>query len=208
MHLYRFSPIRSKEALMEAIYHTHFESYKMCKQSFGEYFPNRGNIGIFCHYDDEYEYLTKLRKEMTESSVNFNQKYFKLRKPIVIPARDEVPETTYEFLYIRRPDPYRHHVGDLDFYLEDDEYAELKKSMLDGRKIKGARVFDRPELCIAVNPQIVCQIQEGVDDKSSRKPKLQQAHCRDIQRGKKCDGQEKIFGRGFCCVRRFHEKKK
>jgi len=146
MKLYRFSPIKSKEKLLESIKHIHFESYKLCKQSFGEYFTNAENMGVFCHYDKEYEFLTKIRKELTEESDNINQKYFKLHNPIVIPAKGDVPETTYSYLYIRKPDPYRYHVGDDDFYLKPDEYTQLKQSMIDGKKIKGARVFDRPDL--------------------------------------------------------------
>jgi len=146
MKLYRFSPIKSKEELFEAIKHIHFECHKLCMQSFGEYFPNAGNMGVFCHYDDEYEFLTKLRKELTEFSDNVNQKYYRLHKPIVIPAKGGVPETTYTHLYIRRPDPYRHHVGNVDFYLEPEEYKKLKNSMLAGKKIEGARVFERPDL--------------------------------------------------------------
>ncbi len=146
MKLYRFSPIKSKEELIEAIKHTHFECYKLCKQSFGEYLPNAGNLGIFCHYEDEYEFLTGLRKEMTEASDNVNQKYFRLHEPIVIPAEDDVPETTYTYLYIRKPDPYRSQVGDVDFYLEPEKYNELKQEMLNGKQLKGARVFDRPDL--------------------------------------------------------------
>lgn len=146
MKLYRFSPIKTKEELFEAIKHIHFECYRLCKQSFGEYLPNAGNIGVFCHYDDEYEYLTGLRKEMTETSDNFNQKYFRLHEPIIIEAKDDVPETTYAYLYIRKPDPYRSHVGDVDFYLKPEEYQKLKKEMLEGTEVKGARVFDRPDL--------------------------------------------------------------
>lgn len=147
MKLYRFSPIKNKEELVEAIKHTHFECYKLCKQSFGRYLPNAGNIGIFCHYDDEYDFLTKIRKELTEASNNFNQKYFLLHEPIVVPANGDIPETTYTYLYIRRPDPYRSQVGDVDFYLPQTEYNELKQQMLEGKKqLKGARVFDRPDL--------------------------------------------------------------
>lgn len=146
MKLYRFSPIKSKEELLEAIKHTHLECYKLCKQSFGYHLPNAGNIGIFCHYDEEYEYLTDLRKEMTEASDNFNQKYFRLHEPITIPAQDDVPETIYTYLYTRKPDPYRSHVGDVDFYLEPEKYKNLKQDMLNGKKVKGARVFDRPDL--------------------------------------------------------------
>lgn len=66
--------------------------------------------------------------------------------PVVIPAQDDDPETTYTHLYIRKPDPYRHQVGDVDFYLELEKYAELKQSLLDGNVIKGARVFPRNDL--------------------------------------------------------------
>ncbi len=146
MRLYRFSPIEDKARLEEAIKHTHFACYALCKQALGKYLPNAGNMGIFCHYDKEYEVLTKIREELTKPSDNWNQKYFRLHKPIVIPPEEDVPETTYTHLYIRKPDPYRHHVGDVDFYLEPEEYAKLKQSLLDGAVIKGARVFPRPDL--------------------------------------------------------------
>lgn len=146
MKLYRFSPIKNQQELVEAITHTHFECYKLCKQSFGYYLPNAGNMGIFCHYNEEYDLLTGIRKELTESTDNINQKYFRLHKPIIIPAKDDVSETTYTYLYIRRPDPYRSQVGDVDFYLEPDKYQELKQEMLNGKEVIGARVFDRPDL--------------------------------------------------------------
>lgn len=101
---------------------------------------------MFCHYDEEHEWLVGIRKELTEESDNLNQKYFRWHRPIVISARDGVPETSHTYLYIRRPDPYRHHVGDIDFYLEPEKYAELKQMLLAGKKIKGARAFERPDL--------------------------------------------------------------
>jgi len=146
MKLYRFSPIENKEQLLEAVQHIHFACYELCKQSFGEYLPNAGNMGVFCHYDDEYERLVAIRKEITEPSDNPEQKYFALYEPIVIAAKDGVPQTAYTHLYIRRPDPYRHHVGDVDFYLEPEQYDELKQSLLNGKQIKGARVFPRNDL--------------------------------------------------------------
>lgn len=146
MKLYRFSPIKSKAELFKAIEFTHFACYKLCRQSFGRYLPNAGNIGIFCHYDEEYELLTKIRKEITKPSDNINQKYFRLLRPIVIKKKSDVPETTYTYLYIRRPDPYRHHVGDVDFYLPEIEYKQLKQSLQNGKIIKGARIFDRADL--------------------------------------------------------------
>lgn len=101
----------------------------------------------FCHYDDEYAFLTKLREEMTDSSESVYGKYFLLRKPIVIPAKGDIPETTYRYLYIRKPDQNKHQVGDIDFYLEPEKYAKLKRSLLDGKVVIGARVLpNRPDL--------------------------------------------------------------
>ncbi len=146
MKLYRLSPIEDKEQLFDAIRYTHFACHKLCKQSFGAYLPNAGNIGIFCHYEAEYERLVAIRKKITEPSDNPDQKYFKLHEPIVVPTQDNVPETTYTHLYIRRPDPYRHYVGDVDFYLEQQQYDELKQSLIDGKQIKGARIFPHNDL--------------------------------------------------------------
>lgn len=146
MKLYRFSPIQNKEQLLEAIKHTHYECYKLCKQSFGYSLPNAGNIGIFCHYDDEHTHLIEIRKQLTEVSDNVNQKYFRLHTPIVVEANGDIPETIYTHLYIRKPDPYRSQVGDVDFYLEPDTYTQLKQELLAGKQMKGARVFDRQDL--------------------------------------------------------------
>ena len=146
MKLYRFSPIKSKKRLLEAINYIHFESYKLCKQTFGKYLQNAGNIGIFCHYDDEFVLLKKIREELTEPAQDPNQKYFILHNPIIIPTKNDVPETIYTHLYIRKPDPYRHHVGDVDFYLELEEYKKLKQSLMDGKIMPTARIFERPDL--------------------------------------------------------------
>ena len=146
MKLYRFSPIPSSEGLFEAIKWVHFECYKLCQQTLGKYLQNSGNIGIFCHYEEEFITLRKIREKLTEPFDNPNQKYFQLHNPIVIPAHGDIPETTYTHLYIRKPDPYRHQVGDIDFYLEPTKYKELKQSILSGVKMKGARVFPRPDL--------------------------------------------------------------
>lgn len=146
MQLYRFSPIKKHAEMLAAIEYMHFEAFRLCKQTFGHYLPVAGNVGIFCHYQDEGESLTKLREELTESSVSFNQKYFKLHEPIVIPVKGDVPETKYTFLYIRQPDPYRHHVGDIDFYLPEDEYRSLKVEMENGKELPHARLFPSPRL--------------------------------------------------------------
>ena len=146
MKLYRYSPIQSTEALYEAIKFVHEACHTLCKQSFDRYLPNVGNVGIFCHYEREYEFLTTLRKEMTVPAENADQKYFVLHEPIIFQASDDIPETTYTHLYIRKPDPYRHHVGDIDFYLSQEEYSVLKQSLTDGQQIEGARIFPRNDL--------------------------------------------------------------
>jgi len=146
MKLYRFSPIKNEQELLEAIKHTHFGCFELCKKAFCRYFSVAGNIGVFCHYDGEYKFLTDLRKKLAEESDNLNQKYFRLHKPIVIPARGDIPETTYTYLYIRRPDQYRAQVGDVDFVIGDKECVELKESLQKGSQINGAKIFDRPDL--------------------------------------------------------------
>ena len=146
MSLYTFSPIKTHDELIKAVEFTHFGCYQLCKQAFGDFLPNAGNIGIFSHYDDEYEILLNLRKEMTEPTDNINQKYFRLHEPITVATKDDVPETTYTYLYVRKPDPYRHQVGDVDFYLPSKKYEQLKASLDRGEVIKGARIFPREDL--------------------------------------------------------------
>jgi hypothetical protein len=138
--------METKDQLFEAIEYIHFACYELCQQSFGKSLPNSGNVGVFCHYDNEYDTLTEIRKQLTEPSDNPSQKYFKLHEPITIPAKDKVPETVYTHLYIRRPDIYRAQVGDIDFYLEQSNYDELKQSLINGMEVKGARVFPRNDL--------------------------------------------------------------
>lgn len=146
MKPFRFSPIKNKEELFNAIEYIHFETHRLCKQNLGFLLPVAGNIGVFCHYEDEFNDLIKLRKELTDININWNQKYFKLYNPIIIPAKDDIPETKYTFLYIRKPDVNMPLVGDADFYLEPDNYKEFKQSVISGKFDKGVKVFERPDL--------------------------------------------------------------
>jgi hypothetical protein len=147
MKPFRFSPIQNKEQMMEAIEHIHFSSHTLCKQAMGRYLPVAGNVGVFCHFDEEYGFLTTLQKEITNLSENVYGKYFRLHTPIVIPAKGDIPETTYTYLYIRKPDPNKSEVGDIDFFLEPERYVEFKQSLLDGNVVKGARALpNRPDL--------------------------------------------------------------
>lgn len=142
---YRFSPIQSKEQLLNAIQYVHFACFELCKRVFGTYLPVSGNIGIFCHYNDEYERLTDIRQELTDESRNWNRKYYRLHEPITIPAKGDIPETTYTYLYIRRPD---HHTeaGDVDFVLKKEKFPQLKKAGEAKECINGVELFYRPDL--------------------------------------------------------------
>lgn len=142
MKLYRFSPIKNKEELVDAIRYTHFASFELCKRAFGKYLPVAGNIGIFCHYKEEFEFLAKLRKELTDSNISFNGKYFLLHEPIIIEAENGIPKTTYEYLYIRQPDRFRPQVGDVDFVIEKSEYGKIQ----DLKEVNKVEIFNRPDL--------------------------------------------------------------
>jgi hypothetical protein len=146
MKPFRFSPIKNKTELLKAIEYIHLGAHKMCKQNLGYLLPVAGNIGVFCHYPEEFEQLTEIRKVMTDIDDNWNQKYFRLHEPIVIPAQNEIPETTYRYLYVRKPDEKSPNVGDADFYLEPIKYKELKQKVISGKFETGLRIFERTDL--------------------------------------------------------------
>lgn len=141
MKLYRYSPIKTQSQLLEALKYTHLVSLRLCKKVLGEYLPVAGNFAIFCHYGNEFEYLTDLRKHLTREVVHFNNKYFQLIEPIIIPIEDGMPETTYEFMYVRRADPYRGQVGDVDFVMDPKKFAEFVGSLKAGKQVPGARII-------------------------------------------------------------------
>ncbi len=146
MKLFRFSPIQNENELQNAITHIHIVCHALCKQSFGKYLPVAGNIAIFCHYDDEFSFLSKLQESLTDHTKAIFNKYYQLHSPIVIPPQGNIPETTYTHLYIRKPDPYRSHVGDMDFLLDQASYIKQKHILLGGIGIRGARVFPRTDV--------------------------------------------------------------
>lgn len=170
MKLYRFSPVTTHADLLEAIRHIHVECFKLCKASLGQYLPIAGNVGFFCHYDEEYKVLTELRKKLTEESDNVNQKYFRLHEPIVIPAEGDIPETTYTHLYIRQPDIYRAQTGDVDFVMDSERYQKTKASLQAGEVIPGARIFPRADLDMIelYNPDVDALGYVSVDEETEK----------------------------------------
>lgn len=145
MGLYRFSPIASEAELYKVIEYLHKTCHELCFDVFGKYLPVAGNVGIFSHYDNEFADLSKLRSALTAGVPNYNNKYFKLLEPITISAQGDIPEATYEFLYIRNPDPYRSQVGDVDFMLNPSEHEVFKRGLTTNEFHNKARIFSRPE---------------------------------------------------------------
>jgi hypothetical protein len=145
MGAYRFSPIADEAELRQAVGYLHTACYELCLQSLGVALDVLGNVGVFTHYEAEYERLTVIRRELTFDSDNPDTKYFVLREPIVIDQSGRIPEGVYTHLYIRRPDPYRHHVGDIDFVVGNQYYDKLRTSV-SAEELVGARVFPRADL--------------------------------------------------------------
>jgi len=151
MKLYRFSPIKSEDELMEVIKYLHVSCSKLCFKILGKYLPVAGNIGIFSHYDQEFEELKRIQEKITLKPDEYNNKYLVLKNPIEINLDIGINEGIYEYLYVRNADPYRHHVGDVDFYLNEKEYFELKKNV-ELNRIKGARYLDRLDMIELFDP--------------------------------------------------------
>ncbi|MFA5155050.1 MAG: hypothetical protein WC453_01305 [Patescibacteria group bacterium] len=143
---FRFSPIKSEAELRKAIEYTHIACFQLCQLALGRYLPVAGNIGIFCHDDDEFIFLTALREKLTDRNDNWNQKYFRLHESITIPARGDLPETTYTYLYIRRPDPKSPQIGDVDFVIDSEEHRRLQSLAELGERMNGIDLLYRPDL--------------------------------------------------------------
>lgn len=123
----------------------HTACHTLCYQTFGRYLPVSGNVGIFTHYEEEYDYLLSVRDNLVEPGINYKQKYFKLKNPITIDVQNDVPAATYSLLYIRQPDPYRAQVGDIDFVLSQPEHESFASALALDKFHSGARLFHRPE---------------------------------------------------------------
>lgn len=145
MKLYRYSPIKSPESMLDTLFHVHTSAHALCEQTFGTYFPVEGNIVIFTHYPEEFEFLTTLRNELCNPAVVERQKYYELKEPIYFETTSGTPFATYTHLYIRRPDPYRLQVGDLDFRVSEYKYSSLKTKAERG-ELPYARVFPEKRL--------------------------------------------------------------
>ncbi len=146
MPTFPMSPILHEDQLHHALAHIHKACHTLCFQTLHTYLPVAGNIGIFSHSEEEYEALTTIQANLTDSLDAVYGKYYRLHSPISIQINGEIPSAIYTHLYIRKPDPNKPQIGDLDFYLESKAYAELKQYVLGGT-VLGARILpNRPEL--------------------------------------------------------------
>ncbi len=132
--------------LENLILRIHRNAYKLCFNSFGQPLNNAGNMGVFCQSEEDFIGFTEIRKQITITSDNPDQKYFELIDPIVFEAEGDIPKVTYTHLYIRRYDPGEPHIGDVDFFVEVTDYQLLKQRILNGEIIEGARIYDRQDL--------------------------------------------------------------
>lgn len=146
MASFQFSPITDKEQLVDALTYIHAACHALCMQSLGQYLPVAGNIGVFCHFDEEYLRLTRIQQQLTDPADPVYGKYFKLHEPIHIAENNGIPEATYTHLYIRKPDPGKPQTGDLDFYMEPSSFTQLKQSVANGGNDHGMRILNRPDL--------------------------------------------------------------
>ncbi|MDD5769896.1 MAG: hypothetical protein PHE25_02925 [Candidatus Gracilibacteria bacterium] len=122
MKLYKFSPIKNYNELVEAIKYVSSKSSKLCEKIIGKKLSIK-SLTIFSHYENEYENLKNILSEIGDLYNENNGPRVKLKEKIVI------ENNIIEFLRIRKPDPYRMQVGCNDF--EIDNYKEFKEQYLE-----------------------------------------------------------------------------
>ncbi len=146
-----FELIDSQEKLMRVIQQLHEASNRLVDSSLGFLPNNAGNLGIFCHFESEYNYLMSLQNQLVHPSTNPATKYFKLIDPIVISKTSQYPMATYTHIYIRKPDPtpYGQNLGDIDYYVESEKFYDLIELVKAGT-IPTAELYDQ----VGVGPMI------------------------------------------------------
>lgn len=135
MQLYRFSPITSKDAFIQAVTYTAGKTSELCQKIIGETLPIH-SLTIFAHYSDEYEALIVILSELGTQMNENNGPRVRLHKPI------NVGNNTITHLRIRKPDPYRMQVGCNDFQV--DNYESFKQKYL-MKKPENLRLIERAE---------------------------------------------------------------
>jgi hypothetical protein len=133
--LYRFSPIESDDNLAAAARYVIQGSRKLC-EILGVPAAPVGYLTIFSHYEHEYRRLLSLLPALGDVVEANNGWQVSLKTPIA-------EETdTVELLRIRKPDPYRMHVGCADLKVSDPWVFREKYAAPDAIN---ARVIERED---------------------------------------------------------------
>lgn len=135
MRLYRFSPIKTKEELLQAVTYVAQQSNKLCEKITSKSLPVT-YLTICAHYPDEYEQLVKVASTLGEVVEANNGIAIMPKEPI------KTASQTISKLRIRKPDPYRTQVGCNDF--DAGDYQEFKEKYLVANP-NNLRVIQRPE---------------------------------------------------------------
>ncbi len=110
--LYRFSPIKDKETLFEAIEYVAREASALCKKLTGVEYPIT-NLTVFSHYLDEFVLLSSLLQENGTIIREKNGPVVRLHQPFIF------KDSKIPVVRIRILDPYRAQVGCCDFDVPD-----------------------------------------------------------------------------------------
>ena len=122
MKLYRYSPIKSKEALLSAVAYIISQSQKLSLELIGENLPFSGKLTICAHYFNEYKLLQSILLELGTFDLHHNGDRVLLNNPI------QTSFGNITHLRVRQPDPYRFQVGAGDFKVDD--YVAFKTKHL------------------------------------------------------------------------------
>lgn len=120
MPTHRFSPIGSKEKLIEAVRYVIERTSALAEKIVGKSFPIT-SLTIFAHSQEEYENLIKIQSKLGEFYTEHNGPYVTLHEPIVVGQNRIVR------LRVRKPDPERPQVGCSDF---ETDYESFKGQYL------------------------------------------------------------------------------
>ncbi len=133
--LYRFSPIKTQEELLESIRYIDSQATELSNKIIKKEYP-LSSLTVFSHYADEFEQLKEILFEMGEQQAENNGPYVKLTNSLALGSG------ALKFLRIRKPDPYRMQVGCCDFDVPD--YAEFKINYLH-TKTYNLRLIERAD---------------------------------------------------------------
>lgn len=148
--LYRFSPIKNRAELDEAIRYVASTATKMMFKVAGN-IVDIHSLTVFSHYEDEYRSLLAVMSGQSQLQEANNDVRFTLKTPMRIEAmRLEVNGQQHTNIQaitevrIRKPDPYRMQVGCCDIDVSSGQFQFLEDS--DGQHGDNSRLIERPDL--------------------------------------------------------------